>query len=218
MAIPVSPDDVELLKKVAITAMTGKGAEASKEKLADMCVKAVKAVVETEDGKDKFDIDNIKIEKKVGGSIDSSELVEGMIIDKERVSTGMPKSVDKANIALINGAIELKDTEVDAEISITSPDQLQAFLSQEEQMIKGMVDKIKSKGATVVFCQKGIDDLAQHYLAKAGILAARRVKKSDMEKLARATNAKIASAWTNWKKATSVMLALLKSGKLAATI
>ena len=194
VAIPVSPDDVELLKKVAITAMTGKGAEASKEKLADMCVKAVKAVVETEDGKDKFDIDNIKIEKKVGGSIDSSELVEGMIIDKERVSTGMPKSVDKANIALINGAIELKDTEVDAEISITSPDQLQAFLSQEEQMIKGMVDKIKSKGATVVFCQKGIDDLAQHYLAKAGILAARRVKKSDMEKLARATNAKIASS------------------------
>ena len=194
IAISVAPEDEELLTKVAITAMTGKGAEASKEKLAILCVKAVKSVVEIENGKNTFDIDNIKIEKKVGGSIDSSELVEGMIIDKERVSTGMPKRVTNAKIALINGAIELKDTEVDAEISITSPDQLQAFLSQEEEMIKGMVDKIKSKGANVVFCQKGIDDLAQHYLAKAGILAARRVKKSDMEKLARATDAKVASS------------------------
>jgi len=194
VAISVAPEDEALLTKVAITAMTGKGAEASKEKLAGLCVKAVKAVIEIENGKNTFDIDNIKIEKKVGGSIDSSELVEGMIIDKERVSTGMPKRVTKAKIALINGAIELKDTEVDAEISITSPDQLQAFLSQEEEMIKGMVDKIKSKGANVVFCQKGIDDLAQHYLSKAGILAARRVKKSDMEKLARATDAKVASS------------------------
>ncbi|MGZ5562914.1 MAG: thermosome subunit alpha, partial [Halobacteriota archaeon] len=194
VAISVAPEDEALLTKVAITAMTGKGAEASKEKLAGLCVKAVKAVIELENGKNTFDIDNIKIEKKVGGSIDSSELVEGMIIDKERVSTGMPKRVTKAKIALINGAIELKDTEVDAEISITSPDQLQAFLSQEEEMIKGMVDKIKSKSANVVFCQKGIDDLAQHYLSKAGILAARRVKKSDMEKLARATDAKVASS------------------------
>ena len=174
--------------------MTGKGVEPSRGKLAELSVKAVKSVMEKENEKNTVDIDNIKIEKKVGGSIESSELIEGMVIDKERVSTGMPKRLENAKIALINGAIELKDTEVDAEISITSPDQLQAFLSQEEEMLKGMVNKITSKGANVVFCQKGKDDLAQHYLAKAGVLAARRVKKSDMEKLARAINGKITSS------------------------
>ena len=155
IAVKVSPDDDELLKKVAITAMTGKGVEPSRGKLAELSVKAVKSVVEKENDKNTVDIDNIKIEKKVGGSIESSVLIEGMVIDKERVSTGMPKRLENAKIALINGAIELKDTEVDAEISITSPDQLQAFLSQEEEMLKGMVNKITSKGANVVFCPKG---------------------------------------------------------------
>ena len=133
-------------------------------------------------------------EKRVGGAIEDSEIVEGMLIDKERVHPGMPKTVADAKILLLNAAVEYKKTEVDAEISITSPDQLQLFLDEEERMIKGIVDKIVNSGANVLFCQKGIDDIAQHYLSKAGIFAIRRVKKSDMEKLARATGGSIISS------------------------
>ena len=140
------------------------------------------------------DKDNIKVEKKVGGSIDDSEIVEGVLIDKERVHPAMPKKVKGAKILLLNAAVEFKKTEVDAEINITSPDQLQAFLDEEERMIKNIVDKIVASGANVLFCQKGIDDIAQHYLAKAGIFATRRVKKSDMEKLARATGGSLVSS------------------------
>jgi len=187
----VTEDDEDLLIKIASTAMTGKGAESSKEKLSKLVVKAVKAVVEVEAGKKMVDIDNIKVEKKVGASIEESELIEGMVIDKERVHPNMPKNIKDARIALISEPVEFKKTEVDAEINITSPDQLQLFLDQEEKMLKDMVDKIINSGANVVVCQKGIDDMAQHYLAKAGVLAVRRVKKSDMEKLSRATGASV---------------------------
>ena len=191
IAIEVKPDDMVVLRKLADTAMTGKGAEAAKEKLTELVVRAITMVADA-DG--TVDTEFVKVEKKVGGSIEESEIVEGMIIDKERVHPAMPRAVKDAKILLLNAAIEFKKTEVDAEISITSPDQLQMFLDEEERMIKGIVDKVVSSGANVVFCQKGIDDIAQHYLAKAGIFAVRRVKKSDMEKLARATGAAVVSS------------------------
>ncbi|MCL7415200.1 MAG: TCP-1/cpn60 chaperonin family protein [ANME-2 cluster archaeon] len=189
--VSVDENDEETLLRISDTAMTGKGAESSKDKLSGLIVTAVKAVAEEEGGKKVVDIDNIKIEKKVGASIEESELIEGMVIDKERVHPNMPKQVKEAKIALISEPVEFKKTEVDAEISITSPDQLQQFLDQEEKMLKAMVDKIIDSGANVVVCQKGIDDMAQHYLAKANILAVRRVKKSDMEKLSRASGASV---------------------------
>ena len=186
----VDINDEEILKKIAKTSMTSKITDA-REKLAKMVVDAIKMVAEEYDGKIVIDVDQIKIEKKQGGSMEDTELIRGIVIDKERVHPQMPKRVENAKIALINSALEVKETETDAKIQITSPDQLQAFIEQEEMMLKEMVEKIKAAGANVVFVQKGIDDLAQHYLAKAGILAVRRVKKSDMEKLARATGAKI---------------------------
>ncbi len=191
IVINVDENDDETLLKISNTAITGKGAESSKDKLSKLIVTAVKSVVEEEGGKKVVDIDNIKMEKKVGASVEESELIEGMVIDKERVHPNMPKQVKDAKIALISEPVEFKKTEVDAEISITSPDQLQQFLDQEEKMLKEMVDKIINSGANVVVCQKGIDDMAQHYLAKAGIMAVRRVKKSDMEKLSRASGASV---------------------------
>ncbi|UZE92637.1 MAG: TCP-1/cpn60 chaperonin family protein [Methanosarcinales archaeon] len=187
IASPIAPDDESVLENIASTAMTGKGAEAAKMHLAKLCVKAVRSIVED----DTVDMDNIKVEKRVGGGIEDSELIEGMVIDKERVHSSMPKKVENAKILLLDTAIELKGTEMDAEISITSPEQMQAFLAEEERMLKKIVNAIKDSGANVVFCQKGIDDMAQHYLAKAGILVARRVKKSDIDKLAKATGASI---------------------------
>jgi thermosome len=191
LAKPVTLEDKDLLLKIAVTAITGKGAEASKDVFAILAVNAILAVVDKENGKYKADLEDIKVEKKVGGSIEASELIEGMVIDTERVHTNMPKNIHDARILLLNEALEIKKTEVKSEISIKSPDQLQLFLDQEEQMLQDMVNKVIKSGANVVFVEKGIDDLAQHYLAKAGIFAARRVKKSDMEKLARATGAKI---------------------------
>jgi len=191
IAIAVKPTDKAMLLKIADTAMTGKGAEMARGKLCELVVKAAMMVAD-EDG--TVDTDNIKVEKKVGGSTDDSEIIEGMIIDKERVHPGMPTKVENARILLLNASVEFKKTEVDAEINITSPDQLQAFLDEEERMIRAIVEKIVASGANILFCQKGIDDIAQHYLAKAGILAIRRVKKSDMEKLARATGAAVISS------------------------
>ena len=185
--ISIDADDKDTLLKVAMTAMTGKGTEKAREPLAELIVGAVSQVVE--DG--KVDSEQIKIESKDGSAIEDSELVSGVIIDKEKVHPGMPSEINGAKIALVNSAIEVKETEVDAEIRITDPAQMQAFIEQEENMIKEMVDELVAAGANVLFCQKGIDDLAQHYLSKAGILAPRRVKKSDMEKLAKATGAKI---------------------------
>ncbi|NJE26472.1 thermosome subunit [Thermococcus sp. MV5] len=200
IAKDVSPEDEEVLMKAATTAITGKAAEEEREYLAKLAVDAVKLVGEKVGEKYQVDIDNIKLEKKEGGSVRDTQLIRGVVIDKERVHPGMPRKIGDAKIALINEALEVKETETDAEIRITSPEQLQAFLEQEERMIREMVDKIVATGANVVFCQKGIDDLAQHYLAKAGILAVRRVKKSDMEKLAKATGAKIV---TNVRDLTS---------------
>jgi len=191
IAIPISKDDDELLKKIAATAMTGKGAEVALEKLSDIVVRAVKAVAEEVDGKIEFDPDYVKLEKVQGASIEETELVEGIVLDKEVVHPAMPKRIENAKILLVDAALEVKETETDAKIRITDPEMLQKFIEQEEKMIKDMVDKIVEAGANVVFCQKGIDDLAQYYLAKAGVLAVRRVKKSDMEKLSKATGAKI---------------------------
>ncbi len=191
IAIPVSRDDDEILKKIAMTAMTGKGAEVALERLAEIAVKAVKTIAEEVDGKIVADTDHIKIEKRQGGAVEDTELVDGIVLDKEVVHPAMPKRVENAKILLLNSALEVKETEIDAKIRITDPEMMQKFIEQEEKMIKEMVDKIVEAGANVVFCQKGIDDLAQYYLAKAGILAVRRVKKSDIEKLARATGAKI---------------------------
>ncbi len=191
LAKSVTVDDRELLINISGTAMTGKGAEASKDVLSNIAVSAVCSIVDKGDDGNTVEMANIKVEKKTGARMEESELIEGMIIDKERVHTNMPKSIENAKIALLNSPIELKETEVDAEISITSPDQLQSFLDQEEKMLKDLVDKVVNSGANVVFCQKGIDDMAQHFLAKAGIFAIRRIKKSDIEKLARATGASL---------------------------
>lgn len=200
IAEPVKIEDEALLKKIAMTSMTGKKAESSKEKLAELAVKAVKQIVDKTDGGYVADIDYIGIEKKPGESTDDSQLIEGVILDKERVHPGMPKRVKNAKIALLDCALEIKKTETDAEIRVTRPEQLRAFLNEEEGMLKKMVDQIVASGANVVVCQKGIDDLAQHYLAKAGIYAVRRAKKSDMEKLARATGGKVV---TNMEDLTS---------------
>ncbi|RLG37310.1 thermosome subunit [Methanosarcinales archaeon] len=194
MAIDVSKDDnlrEDVLRKVAMTSITGKFAEAAKEFLADIAVSAVKAIAEKTDGGISVDIDNLNMEKKTGGRITDTILVNGVAIDKEVVHPGMPKRVENAKIALLNCSLEVKKTETDAEIRIRSAEQMKAFLDEEERMMRRMVEKIKESGANVVFCQKGIDDLVQHYLAKAGILAVRRVKKSDMERLSRATGGRI---------------------------
>jgi len=212
MAIKVSPNDDELLKKIAITAMTGKGSGVARSELAELSVKAVKAIVD-EDG--TVDVDNITVEKKVGGGITDSQLVYGMVIDKERLHPNMPKKVKDAKIALLNTAIEIEKTEVDAKIEITSPDQLQAFLDQEETMLKDMVNKIVSTGANVVFCQKGIDDLAQHFLAKAGVYTIRRIKKSDMEKLARATGGRIVTSIHDLAESEPGRAGLVEEKKIA---
>jgi thermosome len=190
-AITVKPTDTAMLKKIADTALTGKNAEENKDRLCDILVKAI-TFVTGPDG--KVDIAHINVEKKVGGSVDDTNLIEGMVIDKERAHPSMPKSVKNAKILLLNAALEFKKSEVNAKINISMPGQAQAFLDEEEHMVHVMVDKVVKSGATVLFCQKGIDDVAQHYLAKAGILAMRRLKKSDIENLARATGANIVNS------------------------
>lgn len=191
IAEDVSENDVSTLKKIAQTAMTGKGAENAKEKLAEISVDAVKSVLEKDNGKVNIDRENIKLEKKVGSSVDETELIKGIVLDKERVHSGMPRLVKNARIALIDSAIEIKSTEIDAKIQITDPMQMQAFIDQEENMLRDKVEKIAASGANVVICQKGIDDIAQHFLAKKGIYAVRRSKQSDMNALARATGGKV---------------------------
>jgi thermosome len=186
--------DKKQLREIAATAMISKSIGSHRDMLADIAVKSVTMVAEkTEDGRWAIDDDNIQIKKKQGAGIADSELIPGIIVDKERVHPGMPRSVKKAKIALLDSAMEVKKTEIDAKIEITDPTQLQAFLNEEENMLKGMVARIKKSGANVLFCQKGIDDLVQHYLSKEGIYTLRRVKKSDMEKLAKATGGTIVS-------------------------
>lgn len=186
IAEDVNISDTKILKNIAETAMTGKGVEFAKERLAELSITAVKQV-----SNEVAEMDNVKIEKKVGAGISDSELIQGMVIDKERVHSEMPKKIKDAKIALIDSPLEIKDTEIDAKIQITDPTQLQSFIDQEEDMLKKMVDKIIESGANVVITQKGIDEMAQYFLAKNKIYAIRRVKESDMRKLARATGAKV---------------------------
>ncbi|WP_295590492.1 thermosome subunit alpha [uncultured Methanobrevibacter sp.] len=185
--IAIDADDEETLKKVATTAMSGKGSDYAKEHLADIVVKAALRI--KEDG--KSDIDNINIQRVSGDSVEDSFLAEGVVIDKAPVSKNMPKDVKDAKIAIMKYPIELKDMTTSTKIDITSPEQFELFLNNEEQMVKDLVQKVIDSGANVLFCQKGIDDLAEHYLKKAGIMTFKRVKKSDMERIEKATGAKL---------------------------
>jgi archaeal chaperonin len=195
IAIKSNPEDKTLLNKIAITSMASKLVANDAQILSNVVVDAVLSVAEKlkEDGEDriKIDIDNIKVEKKAGASIHDTQLICGIILDKEIVHATMPKRIDGAKIALLNCPLEIEKTEMSAEIRINQPQQMQRFLDEENRMLKSMVDKIKSSGANVVLCQKGIDDMAQHYLAKEGIVAVRRIKESDMTKLSKATGARI---------------------------
>ncbi|MDI6884483.1 MAG: thermosome subunit beta [Hadesarchaea archaeon] len=191
IGIPVDLEDRETLKKVAVTSMASKAVGVARDHLADIAIDAVKQIVEQRGERTVADIDNIQIIKKEGKSLLDTELVRGMIVDKEVVHAGMPKRIENAKIALVNAAVEVEKTEFDAEIRIRDPTQMKAFLDQETHILKGMVEKIRKAGANVLICQKGIDDLAQHFLAKEGILAVRRVTQSDMEKLARATGGRV---------------------------
>jgi thermosome len=184
-------NDDSVLMEVAKTALTGKSAGAVKSFMADICVRSVNAVGIIDGEQRIVDLSDIKVEKRQGGSIKDSTLIDGIILDKERVHAGMPRSITGAKIALVNSAIEVKKTEVDAKIQITDPNQLSKFLEEEENYIRGLVEKIKNSGANVLICQKGIDELAQHYMAKSGVFAIRRAKKSDMEALSKATSGKI---------------------------
>jgi thermosome len=191
IAVPVDIDDVETLKKVAVTSMRSKGLGASRDHFASIAVEAVKQITEKRGDRYIADIDNIQLVKKIGKSLLESQLVKGVIVDKEVVHPGMPKRIENPKIALIDAALEIEKTEMSAEIRISNPEQMKAFLDEENRMMKEMVERIKASGANVVLCQKGIDDMVQHFLAKEGIMAVRRIKKSDMEKLSRATGGKI---------------------------
>jgi len=191
---PISIDDHELLTRIAVTSMASKSVSFDRDHMGEIAVKAVTAVAQPKSGGGyDVDLDNIQLIKKQGGSMGDTQLIEGVIVDKEKVHSGMPTRVENPKIALLDAALEIKKTEIDAKIEINDPTQLNAFLQEEENMLRRMVDQVKKSGATVVLCQKGIDDLAQHFLAKEGIYAVRRVKKSDMEKLAKATGANIVS-------------------------
>ncbi len=193
LAKTVSPNEKEILLKVAKTSMESKLISEDSGMLSKLVVDAIMQVVEKEEGGNKVDLDNIKVEKKAGGSIRNTQLIKGIVLDKEVVHSGMPTKIEKAKIALLNSALEIEKTEMSAEIRITDPSQMQMFLEEENRMLKSMVDKIYEIGANVLICQKGIDDIAQHYLAKQGILSVRRVKESDMTKLAKATGGRISS-------------------------
>ena len=191
IAIPVDLSLQGYLKKAAMTAMASKLVAEHRGYLADLAVKAILQVAEKEAGKYKADVDDIKVEKKPGESVRETKLINGIVLDKEVVHSGMPKRVENPKIALLDSALEIEKTEFDAKINIESPEQMDAFLKQEESMLREMVDKITATGAKVLLCQKGIDDMVQHFLSRKGILVVRRIKKSDMEKLSKATGGKI---------------------------
>ncbi len=195
MAASVNLQQKDLLENIAITAMTGKGAETHKEHLAKLVVKAIDYVSYENSTGYSIKKEDIKIETSVGESIKKTELVKGLVLDKERIHSSMPEFVEQAKILLVDCPMEIKNTEIDAKIQITDPSQMQAFLDQEEKTILAMVNKVKEVGANVLFCQRGVDEVAQHFLAKYGIFALRRVKKSDLEKLSRATGATVVSSW-----------------------
>jgi thermosome len=192
MAIPVDVNSTDYPKRAAMTSMASKLVAEHREYLADIAVKAILAVAEkTGDDKYKADVDDVKVEKKAGESIQDTKLIQGIVLDKDVSHSGMPKRIEKAKIALLDCPLEIEKTEFDAKINIESPEQMEAFLKQEEDMLREMVEKIASVGANVVLCEKGVDDMAQHFMARKGMLTVRRIKKSDMEKLAKATGGKI---------------------------
>ena len=194
LAKTIKPDDRESLIKIAKTSMQSKLVSEDSAPLSKLVVDAILKIVEKDGDKHSVDLDNLKVEKKAGGSIDDTSLINGIVLDKEIVHSGMPTKVEKAKIALVNAALEVEKTEMSAEIRISDPTQMQQFLEEENKMLKSMVDKIHNIGANVLICQKGIDDISQHYLSKHGILAVRRVKESDMTKLAKATGGRISTS------------------------
>ncbi len=199
-SVPLDVNDRKTLLKVALTSMSSKAVGSAREHLAEISIDAVKQIAEVRGDKTIADIDNIQLIKKTGKSLLETQLIQGIIIDKEVVNPGMPKVKENAKIALLDSALEIEKTEITAEIRIKDPTQMKAFLDQETDMMQDMVTKVKASGADIIFCQKGIDDMVQHFLAKEGIIAARRVKESDMEKLARATGGRIVSDLDDLKK------------------
>ena len=193
MAKTVKPDDEEILIKIAKTSMQSKLISEDGDPLSKVVVRAVMSIAAKKAEKFTVDLENIKVEKKAGGSIQDTSLIKGIVLDKEVVHSGMPTRIQNAKIALFNSALEIEKTEISSEIKISDPTQMQMFLDEENRMLKTMVDKLHNAGVNVLLCQKGIDDLAQHYLAKHGIMAVRRVKESDMTKLAKATGGRVIS-------------------------
>jgi len=214
IAEPLDINDRKTLLKVALTSISSKAVGGAREHLAEISIDAVKQIAEQRGEKTLADIDNIQLIKKTGKSLLETQLIQGIIIDKEVVNPGMPKMKENAKIALLDAALEIEKTEISAEIRIKDPSQMKAFLDQENDMLQDMVTKIKDAGADVVFCQKGIDDMVQHFLAKQGIMAARRVKESDMEKLSRATGGRIISDLDDLKAADLGMAGLVEEHKI----
>ena len=215
IAEKVDPKDKEVLKKVSMTTMASKLINQHSEYLSGIAVEAVLQVAEESNGGYEVDLDNIKIEKKPGASITDTRLIQGLIIDKEVVHDGMPKQVKKATIGLLNAAMEIEKTEFDSKIAIETPEQMQAYLDQEEQMLRDMVKKVKDAGINVLLCQKGIDDMVQHFLAREGIFASRRLKKSDMEALAKATGAKVVNSVDQLSKEDAGYAELVEERKIS---
>jgi thermosome len=213
-AVPVDVEDRKMMMKVALTSMGSKAVGGAKERFAEIAIEAVKQIAEKRGDKMIADIDNIQLVKKTGKSLLESQLISGIIVDKEVIHPGMPKKKENAKIALLDLALEIEKTEMSAEIRIRDPNQMKAFLDQEDSMLKDMVNKIKASGADVVFCQKGVDDMVQHYLAKEGIMAARRLKESDMEKLARATGGRVTSNLDDLKAADLGFAGLVEERKI----
>jgi thermosome len=215
ISVDVEPEDRVTLTKIARTSMASKMVSNDSAALGALVVDALLQVAEkAAEGTFKVDLDDLKVEKKVGGSLKDTSLIRGIILDKEVVHSGMPKRIEKARIALVNSALEIKKTEFDAKISISKPAQIQQFLDEETRMLKSMVDKISESGANVLICQKGIDDIAQHYLAKAGILSVRRAKESDMIKLAKATGARMVTGLDGLTEADVGQAGLIEERKI----
>ncbi len=214
IAVPLKPDDTKTLEQIAITSMASKSAYSSKEYLAHIVVSAISTILEKDEQAIRVNLDNIQIEKKAGAGIEKTDMIKGTILDKQRSHQGMPSFVKNAKIALIKAAFEIKKTEVDAKIQIKDPTQLQSFLDGEENMITHMVDKISKSGATVVFCEKAISDIAEHFLAKNKIYAIASVKESDMEKLAKATGARIVANFNDFSSSDLGFAGLVEERKI----
>ena len=213
-AVPIDVKDRKTMLKVALTSMGSKAVGSAKEHLAEIAIDSVTQITEQRGDKTIADIDNIQLIKKTGKSLLETQLVQGIIVDKEIVHPGMPRKKENAKIALLDSALEIEKTEMSAEIRIRDPNQMKAFLDQENSMLEKMASKIKASGANIVFCQKGIDDMVQHYLAKDGIMAARRVKESDMEKLAKATGGKVTSNLDDLKAKDLGLAGLVEERKI----